>query len=1197
MPEIKLRARIQNKYETLEEWSQLNKGDFIPLLGEVCYGIENELLYQKIGDGETDFIDLPWLLNQADNEINDETSPAYIKNRLAYLEYTEVPESEQILYTDEIVSEELDTKEMLLELFTDEQVKSYVDTSFNDTNNIFIGTTEITGPTELIQNQFNKLFINIYTAINGKISCDFNSENKLQSDSTIEGYSVFCFGNTHWANIITNIFFETVDTPILYYPQDNISTEKYSVVLIGPLPEDDMETYFVFVVFDNDIYPCQEEDTDGALLYKYPYDIQLLMTGQIHTIDDKYLGDIKSDFDELKSSSKNYIKNRPGINTIIDITDEYATELGQYYSTITAGPYVSPLGQALYGENVHEDFADPDLMHTLETCTVVIDGQTWYNCPVFQRTIVGSSNTRNAYYIGNPIYISNNTKTQLDILITSGEGSMVKGYNIYEEIDNDLPFVIPYCPGSATPLYDGGYYEFPKHYEKGDTFSIKIIPERIRVTTNVIRKDVLPQETIIGILNNDLNSILLNSAYEASGANSLAAGYGTKATNSEAIALGKATEASGRYALSLGDNTKAQGTNSLAGGTSTSAIGDNSIALGEGSITKKNNSFAFGSCIETTYSSFTIQNNVNVLLATLNRTDYNQIRLYYKPTDSSAYVYTPWLNIYNIYTSDSQYRIHLESNLSEYNSDFTKFTSIQLRKTNYTQENNGIAFGVANRAKGIGSTAFGYDNTAESAYSFVVGKNNEIGSEAFIIGNGSSNDNRSNAMKVDWEGNVNVSGDLIGKSLSFNSELSILGTDKYLDLSTTKTDELTVQIQSSSSSDTDLSIYQGEIHNKNWWPLTGWDLATDSKGTGTVLDDGSYQLTYTNGSVIVFNVDGSISLDYVEGDTLSIALSTNKSSCHLPAGNFILSNGIDANCGIKLYAKSTANETEDGTLPGISPVCQLAGKTALGVRTASGTTSFSTTFYPQLEMVDEESINRTAYVVPQVDRFYFNTDGTYTINVTKYLSQWEKPSFIFPDSSTTRTIKGYYFNDINKIPYIDSIISEGRKEKQYIIDLKNLGDYGSFVVDTNGDNASFALTIKLGVKNNNTDSWIPYLNNITSEQLAIVDLYSDAFKNSLGEYLNGYKLSNGYLINTSDIWSISTEDFKDLLTNILDAQFESGSVRLRKNIIGNVEYCELYYNMYFYSASDEIKEIFNVLAMADKFITFLPEGYENIYVN
>ena len=143
------------------------------------------------------------------------------------------------------------------------------------------------------------------------------------------------------------------------------------------------------------------------------------------------------------------------------------------------------------------------------------------------------------------------------MLATSAEDSKIKGYKVYEEIDNDLPFVIPYCPGSATPLYDGGSYKFPKQYTNGETFSIQIIPERIRLTTNVIRKDVLPQETIIGILNNDLNSLLLNSAYEASGANSLAAGHGTKATNSGAIALGKATEASGMYALSLGDNTKA----------------------------------------------------------------------------------------------------------------------------------------------------------------------------------------------------------------------------------------------------------------------------------------------------------------------------------------------------------------------------------------------------------------------------------------------------------------------------------------------------------------------------------------------------------------------------------------------------------------------------------------------------------------
>lgn len=94
MPEIKLKARLQNKYETLEEWNQLVKGEFTPLKGEICYGIDKDVLYQKIGDGITDFVDLPWLLNQSDWLENDKTSPTYIQNRIAY---TEVVEGDPIL--------------------------------------------------------------------------------------------------------------------------------------------------------------------------------------------------------------------------------------------------------------------------------------------------------------------------------------------------------------------------------------------------------------------------------------------------------------------------------------------------------------------------------------------------------------------------------------------------------------------------------------------------------------------------------------------------------------------------------------------------------------------------------------------------------------------------------------------------------------------------------------------------------------------------------------------------------------------------------------------------------------------------------------------------------------------------------------------------------------------------------------------
>jgi hypothetical protein len=37
-----------------------------------------------MGDGKTDFQDLPWLTNQGDWDEYDENSPGYIKNRIAY---------------------------------------------------------------------------------------------------------------------------------------------------------------------------------------------------------------------------------------------------------------------------------------------------------------------------------------------------------------------------------------------------------------------------------------------------------------------------------------------------------------------------------------------------------------------------------------------------------------------------------------------------------------------------------------------------------------------------------------------------------------------------------------------------------------------------------------------------------------------------------------------------------------------------------------------------------------------------------------------------------------------------------------------------------------------------------------------------------------------------------------------------------
>jgi hypothetical protein len=107
------------------------------------------------------------------------------------------------------------------------------------------------------------------------------------------------------------------------------------------------------------------------------------------------------------------------------------------------------------------------------------------------------------------------------------EGNTIKGYSKYEMEDNGLPFLISYCPYSERPLWDGELIRFPKKYNNKETVSVSIVIEKIRLGANILRKDTLPVDAIVGVLNNETNSILFNSSYKASGANSIAAGQST----------------------------------------------------------------------------------------------------------------------------------------------------------------------------------------------------------------------------------------------------------------------------------------------------------------------------------------------------------------------------------------------------------------------------------------------------------------------------------------------------------------------------------------------------------------------------------------------------------------------------------------------------------------------------------------------
>ena len=169
-----------------------------------------------------------------------------------------------------------------------------------------------------------------------------------------------------------------------------------------------------------------------------------------------------------------------------------------------------------------------------------------------------------------------------------------------------------------------------------------------------------------------------------------------------AIAMGYTTTASGQASATMGNNTTASGINSIATGNNTSASGINSIAMG-------NNTIASG---------------------------YGSTAMGYETTASGT-----------VSTAIGTYTI--------------------------ASGTDSTAMGYYTTASGNSSTAMGYETTASDYTSLVVGKHNLAGytvtasateysldNTAFVIGNGSSWDNRSDALVVKFNGDATLAGNL-----------------------------------------------------------------------------------------------------------------------------------------------------------------------------------------------------------------------------------------------------------------------------------------------------------------------------------------------------------------------------------------------------------------------------------------------------
>ena len=191
----------------------------------------------------------------------------------------------------------------------------------------------------------------------------------------------------------------------------------------------------------------------------------------------------------------------------------------------------------------------------------------------------------------------------------------------------------------------------------------------------------------------------------AKGSYSHAEGNGSKAEGGSSHAEGNGSNAEGNYSHAEGDYTKATGSCSHAEGGSTKAIGQRAHAEGNGSVAEGNYSHAEGSNTE----------------AIGDCSHAEGINCKATGKDSHAEGNN---------TQASGYRTHAE--------------------------------GFETVAKNTNSHAEGYQTVTGGDNQHVQGKwNKEMGaSYAHIVGNGSNNDNRTNAHTLDWSGNAWFAGDV-----------------------------------------------------------------------------------------------------------------------------------------------------------------------------------------------------------------------------------------------------------------------------------------------------------------------------------------------------------------------------------------------------------------------------------------------------
>jgi Head domain of trimeric autotransporter adhesin len=235
------------------------------------------------------------------------------------------------------------------------------------------------------------------------------------------------------------------------------------------------------------------------------------------------------------------------------------------------------------------------------------------------------------------------------------------------------------------------------------------------------------------------SSIALGSSNIASGYNSVALGAGAESTGDYSISIGQNTVASGVYSTVMGQNADATGQRATAIGNYPLATGSNSMAIGYLDTASGNFSTAMGyAAVASGSSSISIGNRSKA------SGDYSTSFGY--ETEASS-LYATAIGRYTLASGNTAIAIG-------YNTIASGSNATAIGNTSVAQGNNSVAIGLSTIARSYASTVIGRFNDS-IAGSSLSGWNSE--DPLFIIGNGVSDNVRSNALTVLKNANMGIS--------------------------------------------------------------------------------------------------------------------------------------------------------------------------------------------------------------------------------------------------------------------------------------------------------------------------------------------------------------------------------------------------------------------------------------------------------